>query len=501
MNLKKLFLIILPLLLLQPTISIANETLANFTKNAVSAEITQDGFNLLTELAKEKLLSQLKNRVLGDMDFDLKLISRNKMKDITLSADFEDMKLAPNQDGLDFEVKIKNLVLNIGKIEIRSWWFNRLTICTGTKIQLANNHTVPIKGNFGLKLANGKFSLENRNLDFHLNKNQYIGTGPTDCRKPSGRKKYFTKWILGFAVKKARKLLNSFGKKMIANLLKDKVQELLNTKLSNLKIPVTVPSLFVIPKTKLLLRFKIEKLSLTPNALNIDLSLGANRDDTKSLALDGNEFPDIMRFATISVKPEFANVLFKALIPDRTLPFEITTDLNEMISQMLSKDAWVGFIPDLNLVETDSDNIKLFVSLDAPLLEINEEQKGLLLKTPKVFFELKINKNGEWVDYHTIHLNLETEVNISIEERKLNLEILPLNASAEGVWANNYRPQDETFNQEDTEDGFMGLIEMAGEIIPEIKIPEFKITDGTKMTIGNLKFEDSKVFVDLLGVN
>ena len=69
------------------------------------------------------------------------------------------------------------------------------------------------------------------------------------------------------------------------------------------------------------------------------------------------------------------------------------------------------------------------------------------------------------------------------------------------MWANNYKPQDPTVNQEEASEGFLDLIEMAGEIIPEIEVPAFKITGGTKMTIGSLNFEDSKISVDLIKAN
>jgi len=149
---------------------------------------------------------------------------------------------------------------------------------------------------------------------------------------------------------------------------------------------------------------------------------------------------------------------------DGMQPIELTPDLSEMVGEILKPSALGMFLPDLQKVTVDSDQLKAFLSLpQAPKLSLGEAG-DLIANIPDLALKLQIQQNGNWKDYFTLHLKADLSLGVSAKAGKVNILPKISGLKSWGDWAPGYQPQDATFLHESFEETVQTIIGlMSGE--------------------------------------
>ena len=471
----------------------------NMTKNALSIEISDSGFALLGDLAQNQFLKDIKNKKMEDMELSIPLMANMFAKDITYSANFKSLNFRTYNGGLEFDIKISNLVLNIGQIRFENFFMPSIgTSCFNTSINLGNHNTLPVSGKLGIQLKDGKLKLKNDGINFYLAQNQYLASGPSDCRGMFQVNDYLTQFVLKNILSSAQPAIN-LGVQLVTKLAMGQAGDFLSKKLKETKLPLSVPSLPFIEDSKLIMSLWPEKLSFLNTGMETSLSVGIMGIEKDEERLENDSLDlEILQYVKLGVKTSFINTLLSSLIPGHTKPIEITPDFNEMIESILLMDEFSVFIPDLEDVKADSDVLKAFVSLQAPVITLEKEKNTLKIAMPDIALKLQILRNEKWIDYFVINLNVSLKSSFKITEGKVvlrpELEII----NVKGEFSEGIIPTDSDFYGDDLKETFLALFDIIMNGTDEgysIDLPQLGI-EGKKVTFSKLEIVEENILME-----
>ncbi|RLA64810.1 MAG: hypothetical protein DRQ88_01485 [Epsilonproteobacteria bacterium] len=501
MKIKFLALIIGIFSLISPTtFAFFGGNSAAFTDEALFLDINKDGFEALGDIAQDQLLGNLQDQAMEDINLDIPLIAKIKVKNISFSAKFEKIEIIPEKDGLDVRLAIRDLSIKIGEVRVSNWFLPGMgTSCFNTKITLGDGNLIPIRARLGLRLKNGSVQFRDRGTKLHLNSRQYVTSGPTSCKGMFGVTDAITEFVVRNVIAMARPAINA-GVKLGVNVLSSKIGDLLFTQLDKVRIPLTIPNILITPETKILMGIRINDLKITKDKMRLILGVAVEKNYNKGMV--ETELPELLSYGTLGLNPVFINKLIATVMPEEgTNPVEITPDFHEMLKEMLRTSEFANFIPDLDEVETDTDELKMFLTfLKPPKLALKDNSLDMSLKD--VELKLKIKKDGTWIDYFFINLGTDLNVKGEISDGKLKLFPELSSFDVDGQFADNYTPINNTFLADDLKETLEVILEIftEGEEGLAIDIPLFTL--GTRQIgFDKLEIKAPYLFLDLVGRN
>ena len=155
-------------------------------------------------------------------------------------------------------------------------------------------------------------------------------------------------------------------------------------------------------------------------------------------------------------------------------------------------------IPDLEDVKADSDVLKAFVSLQAPVITLEKEKNTLKIAMPDIALKLQILRNEKWIDYFVINLNVSLKSSFKITEGKVvlrpELEII----NVKGEFSEGIIPTDSDFYGDDLKETFLALFDIIMNGTDEgysIDLPQLGI-EGKKVTFSKLEIVEENILME-----
>jgi hypothetical protein len=498
MNLKLLSLLGV-LLFINPTFAFFEGMNSRFIEDALSLEVNKSGFEVLSKVAQERLLNNLENQEISDLNLSIPLVANVDIKRISFSAQFEKIKITPFNNGLDIDLGIKNLELNVGEVRFSNYFLPAIgTSCFGTKINIANGETLPIRARLGIRMENGLIKLKNNGFIFNMDHHQYRTIGPKDCIGAFGITDYLTKFFAENILSAARPAIN-LALNAGVDVLATDLGTLLFTQIDKFKLPLKVPNLLIIPEGKIFLGFRIQEVKISSEKMKLVLSLAVEKDNSKS---DEEPIvPEILHYGTLGINPEFLTHLLSVVIPeDGTREIEITSDFHEMVAEILKISEFGNFIPDLLKIKTDTDQLRLFISFKKPPI-ISIKDRKLFANIPDLTMKLQIEQNGKWIDYTFIHVKTSFTLNVKIAESKIVVGLLLNDLNLTNEFAPAYKPIDNNFLATEFADSLKVIVSLFTENEDggmKLDLPFFNV-DDRKITLGDIFIKDPFLYIDIVG--
>ena len=500
MNLKILSLIGIFFITTSPAFSFFGGMNSPFIKNSLSLEIGRAGFEVLSKVAQERLLNNLENQVIPDLHLSVPLIANLDIRKISVSAQFEKIKIVPFNNGLDVDLGIKNFEINIGEVRFSNFFLPSLgTSCYGTKINVANGRTLPLKARLGIRMENGLIKLKNYGFNFNLNESQYKTQGPADCVGAFGVTDYLITFLAQNILSAARPAIN-LALNAGVDVLASDLGTLLFTQIDKLRLPINVPNLLIIPEGKISLGFKIEKVKVSSEKMKLELSLAVEKDNSKSD--EEVAVPEVLKYAKLGINPQFLTHLLSVLMDkEGTKEIEITSDFHEMIADILKVSEFSNFIPDLQTIKTDSDVLRLFISFKKmPIISIKDG--ALYVDIPNLTMKLMVEQNGKWIDYILIPIKTSFKLNVKVAGEKIVVGLKLDDLKVQGKFADTYRPNDTTFKADEFAESLKIIVELFTENEDggmKLDLPFF-IFEDRKITLGDIYVKEPYLFLDVIGL-
>lgn len=498
MNLKFLSIISM-FLVASPAFSFFNGMSSPFIKNSLSLEVTKAGFEILSNVAQERLLNNLENQEISDLNLSIPLIANIDIKKVSFSAQFERIKIVPFNNGLDIDLGIKNLEINIGEVRYSNYFLPSLgTSCFGTKIKIANGKTLPIRARLGIRMENGLIKLKNYGFNFNLASYQYRTLGPNNCVGAFGVTDYLAQFFAENILSSARPAIN-LALNAGVDILASDLGTLLFTQIDKLKLPLKVPNLLIIPEGNIFLGFKIEEIKVNSEKMKLILSLAVEKDNSKFE--EEPQIPEVFKYGVIGINPEFLTHLLAVVIPQEgTREIEINSDFHEMVDQILKISEFSNFIPDLSTIEADSDQLRLFISFRKPPV-ISIKEGKLFAHIPDLTMKLMVEQKGKWIDYIFIHAKTSFNLNVKVIDGKIVVGLKLDDLKLTGEFAPNYKPNNTTFLGDDFAESLKVIIELFTENEDggmKLDLPFF-IFENRKITLGDIFIKEPYLFIDVVG--
>lgn len=497
MNLKILSLV--SILIATPAFSFFTGMNSPFVKNSLSLEVNKEGFEILSNVAQERLLNNLENQEISDLNLSVPLIANIDIKKISFSAQFEKIKIVPFNNGLDIDLGIKNLEISVGEVRFSNYFLPSLgTSCFNTKIKVGNGNILPIRARLGIRMENGLIKLKNYGFNFNLNQYQYGTQGPNDCVGAFGITDYLTKFFAQNILSSARPAIN-LALNAGVDVLASDLGTLLFTQIDKLKLPVKVPNLLIIPEGNIFLGFKIEDIKVNSEKMKLTLSLAVEKDNSKSD--DQPQIPEVFKYGTLGINPDFLSHLLAVLIPEEgTREIEINSDFHEMVDQILKISEFSNFIPDLATIKTDSDQLRLFVSFKkSPVIGIKDGK--LFANIPDLTMKLMVEQNKKWIDYIFIHAKTSFNLNVKVVDGKIVVGLKLDDLKLKGEFAPSYKPNNTTFLADDFAESLKIIVELFTENEDggmKLDLPFF-VFENRKITLGGISVKEPYLFIDVVG--
>jgi len=308
-----------------------------------------------------------------------------------------------------------------------------------------------------------------------------------------------TEFLVRNVLASARPVING-AVNLATKILSSKIGDLLLAQLDKARIPVTIPNILIIPETKIKIGVRVNDLKITKNNMRVILGVALEKDTDKGM--EEGELPALVKYGTIGIKPAFADKLLAVLIPaEGTNPIEITPDFHEMVQDILKTTEFSNFIPDLEQIETDTEELKLFLAFLHPP-KIGLEGDTLLAGLKGLQLKLMIKKDGEWMDYFFINLGADLNLKAEVSDGKIKLFPGLESLDVSGKFAADYTPADNSFLAEDLKETLQVILELFtdGDEGLAIDVPTFTL--GTRVIgIDKLEVKSPYLFLDIVGMN
>jgi hypothetical protein len=470
-------------------------------KDALNLELSRPGFNLLNQT-----LPQILNGYLNKMDFpDLSLsipgVGRAIAKDIKFGIEMKSIRLLPQNGYLDIDSVIKNLRIHIGNIRVEDFYTGVVGFnCYKTSIYLANNNDLPFSTKLGLKIQNNKIRVNPRDLKFYLNKDQFKTNGPVKCANLLNPNDVLARIAMVKALKSSRPIIN-MAIKVIARTYGYLLNNIVNDVVNRFTLPIVIPDILIAPETRILASGFPTRMELTTEGIKINLDVNLRRGHIDGFySLDKR--PYLLKYAHLSLNPELINELLGIIFDGTyTQDLEINSDLNEMISEILTHEQFSMLLPELENIGEGDDQLKMFLAVkSAPHFKIDSTGSKINFLLPDLEMRTQVNMHGKWKDFFHFHHDMGLEMGIEKISDEIIIDAEVLHHKVTGKWARSYSPQDHIFYQDEANEFFPMLVELLLETMKErlrLEIPIIQLGDDA-ITINDLEIKDGRLHVDIM---
>lgn len=291
------------------------------------------------------------------------------------------------------------------------------------------------------------------------------------------------KWITNKVIN-SPKILN-FALSSASSLIVAELEKELNKQLFPLNIPITVPKLAFLESRKLLISAEVEHFKLSPRGLRLALNAQVSNASDKS-----NIRPSqIIKYARVKIDPRLLNNAVNVFLGNRAA--------GELLKWHKLKAVY-SFLPAIEKLATTSDQVKLMVSFGH--FDFSVPRDGdLLINIKDLAFILETEVDHEYKEYFRFTLNSHFTLRPTIDEqRKLRLRSSIAAFTLDGAFADGTAITEENFDQVGLRNGifdlFKTLIDDDSTLYSPVKIPNFEIANGVKMTIQKLGTKKGKIF-------
>lgn len=441
------------------SIQISNAT--DFIKNGLSLNVSPEGMQVLGDVLHERFFSNLNNAPAEDIELTLPLVGSLEAKGISVSTKVSRVGLKALNGGLELDLDINELNIHIERVVLRNYFLPFVaSTCEGLDLKLGNGNKFNFHTNLGIKIVNGKTMVNARSLDAYFKENQFKFVGPTACYGPLGFSVPISAQIISSLLNYSRPLVNYALKNLSKPIVKG-IGPVLVSQIERLKFGITIPSFFITEQKELFFQIRPINLSLDAHkGMDIDLSLRIS-ENTFDKSMEKEE--GVLRYATFKFHKTVLNEILDLLFKGNKNSLELTADFNEMVDEILKTHELSMFLPDLNEVVTDTEQVRAFLKIkESPVIDFDDENK-INLKIPNISLLLKIKKDGKWIDYFTVDIKTEVRLDLFEKDTFMELGIKFNDLKVIGNWAKDYKPIDSTFNDEDFKETLKGLVGMLTE--------------------------------------
>lgn len=491
-------------LLAAATPALADEPIL-VTTDGLDLTLTDAGFGVLGEVARDEFINRLQNKALEDMSVEVPLFFRAKVEGLKFSVNLKDLKVAPGYDALSLDAMIDNVQVDVAHIRFENWLVPFLgTSCYGTQLNIGNHNDLPLGATIGAMLGDPDYPIELKlqDLRFDLNRGQYASRGPNDCRGPFDIQDYFSRYMLSAILSYARPLISAAIKVEIAKTV-PKVEDALNG-MTAMMLPVDLPDLVIVPAASFNAGFKPTKLDITPEKLAVRLAMRVQKRETESLARPsrGGQEAASLVYGNFGVNPKFLSDFAAVAMAGGTTPIELYPEMHEFIKILTNRWEVSGFWPDLETTRADGDVLKLWARfVTPPTFALNEAGDSVVMQIPDLELKYQISRDGRWIDYAYLNLQANVGFGFAIEGGQLAVSVRPNGTvSAKSRWAPTYTPADPTINEPLANQLFTTILQLlGGRTKPafEFPVPVLPVA-GRLMTIEGLTVDAPFVKFDLV---
>jgi hypothetical protein len=465
----------------------------------VSVELTDDGFALVSAVAKDQFINHLTDAALPDQELEIPLVARALVSDITYSVNLASLAVTPTEGAVDVAAVIDNIDIDIGSIRFESWALPFIgSTCTGTSADLGNGQALPVSARLSAKVEGGKIQLGVAAFDFSLAEGQYEGHGPHGCVGPFDVKDPITEILLSTVVANARPLIE-LGVRYEIKKIVPKVADSLNALATTPKL-LDVPDLFLVPATKLALTAQPTSLSLRDGAMAVELAVKIKKADEESGYLPPRASERGVLYGTLGIRPALVNDLMAALMADGTRPLPLAPSMHPLIEALTNRESMALLWPDLDATPTD-DTLRVSARFaKAPTVATLDGGAGWRLDIPSLELIYQVKRDGEWMPYATLSVAATVDAAPTVEGGVMTLKVLGGTATTSSKWADGFVPVDPTFDQAKADETFQLVINfMAATDSPtQMELPVLNLAERP-VTVDGLRIENDYAKLDLVG--
>ena len=425
--------------------------------------------------------SKVENISLDNLNLDIPLLGKIEIPKAKLALNFKKLSVQPINDALKGTLSFTNLSLQIDKFTLTKKITKHKRVCHNTALKLTNDFDLNL--NLSLKKQQGRFKLVSNQFDIALKKNNVSSEGPDACFNDRGSKRRFMKWITHKIIN-SPKILN-FALSSASAMIVAELEKELNKQLTPLTIPITVPKLFFLESRKLVISSDVETFKLSPRGLKLALNAQvSNASDKSNLRAS-----KIIKYAHVKIDPRILNNAVNVFLGDRA-PGELL--------KWHKLKAVYSFLPAIENLETTHDMVKLMVSFGEFDFSVPKDGE-LLINIKDLAFILETQIDNEYREYFRFTLNSHFTLRPLIDhQRKLRLRSTIHAFTLDGAFADGTAVTSENFDHQGLRDGifdlFKTLVDDDSTLYQPVKIPNFEIANGVKMTIQKLGTKKGKIY-------
>lgn len=470
----------------------------NLIEDALYLKITDSGFKVINKSFPTFINDYLKDIKFPNVSFSIPGVGRAIAKDIKFSLNMDKIEFVPREGHLDIDTIIENLKIDIGNIRIQDYFTGLVGFnCYKTRISLVDD--LPFSTELGLEVKNRKVLVNPKKLKLNIKRHQFKTQGPRRCASLLNPNEFLLKAAVSKFLKSSRPIIN-VAIKFISTSYVTLINDIVNDIVNKFDIPIILPDLLVAPETRILASGFPRDIKVSSKGLEVKVDVFLRRGEIKDKLIFDN-YPEVFSYASLDLSPKILNRLLEIIFDGTyTQDLEINSDLNEMVSELLTHGQFSDLLPELESIGEEDDQLKMFISINSPpIIKIDSSGRKILIEVPDLEMKLQIFKGGSWIDFFSFHHNLKLEMEVKKEADEIVANVSILEHKVDGKWADTYSPSDNVFYQDTAEEFFPMLLDMLLEVMRDrlkLEIPIFNL-DGYDIMLGDIEVKDGKLYVDI----
>ena len=476
------------------------------TENALRVLVNVDGFDAISKGVSDRVLTEIIDAPLDDMDENVGYGIQAKLSSMTYSIKFKKFDVTLGQGKLlavvQFdEIKVKvptaHFTKNIGTIVS--------TTCRNTNLTVGSNSSVALSMQLEPQVQGEKIILTPSEISFPLPAEEFLVDGPESCTGSLGVGR-----VISYAMNRAL----SKSRDKIAAAIESKVRDVIPSMADTLnqmitrEIPVALGHGESLPLKNLVLSTHPYQVSVTPEralfALSIDVREGNPPPSLGHLTNFRRSFGEAIELGSFGVRTAFINEMIAKAMP--ALPATIAVSAESSIMrEIFSRRGLSSIIPDINTVEMDSDFVSARIGFDRPpeirTTVLTDGSAFLRLDISQMHLFLDITQNGHKVPYFELLFNATLGVQLSITNGQLTFNLAqPTHIEVDGRWAEGYTPNIPLFERDVAQTIFFTALDIIcnGGILARMDVPEFRLSANQVLTLASPHVDSDFVAVKLV---
>ncbi len=422
-------------------------------------QVNQQGIDLAATIVKQEVLKDIKNQILPPIKERSNGVDVEIPKSI-LNVEFGTVRLKLINNRVQAFIYIKKAQVYASHIKFRKKVLGATlkSTCRDTTVKVKPSSPLAVTGLVELvALPNGKLKMQTSNISFGIPSSAYDVTGPRKCSGDLGIGS-----LIRTILKKTLKKHKGEIEKLVRNQAYRTAASFQNeiNKQIPFQVPLSLPSNEFFSNAEINLTAKLNKITVRPQSIHIDLDLDLNKKTSKDVLL--NSEPKIASASKIVAKMglhlDFLNHTLREIHQSFQKDFELEArDIRKVLNTTSTSSIW----PDLNEITLEKTYLRAFVGMaEAPI--INASNTGTFnLNIPGLEMTFKAFKNElQWFDYSRLTIDLSADLLLNEDEDSYRADLLEVDLSQiEGSWPFSYVPTFELVDVESAEILFFSLAE------------------------------------------